>query len=104
MKVDFNNVRKQACISYDRLVDILNAGMCVEDDGVGEWVNGFGRVSKDTVIVDAEQLDEVLNDLRMMIGAIAMSTDGSEYVKDVYQELYPEADETKRMKGFNPEP
>jgi hypothetical protein len=95
MKVDFNNVRKQACISYDKLVRILNRSMYKEAQG--EYVEGFGTIHSDTIIVNAEDVEDVLNDLRMMIGTIAMCSDGSEDVLDVYKELYPENDETKRM-------
>ena len=104
MKVDFNNVRKQACLAHDRLVSILDNGKCVEEDSIGEYIEGYGRLDKDTIILDVEQLEDVMNDLRMKIGTIAMCSDGSDDVKTVYEELYPENNPKKRMKEFNLEP
>lgn len=83
MKINFNNVRMQACYAHDRLVKYLNA--CNDHEGY--------------LLVDPELLDKHLNDLRQMIGSIAMTfEEGSEDFKDVYQEIYPEP---KTMETFN---
>lgn len=102
MRIDFNNVRRQACISYDKLCRKLNDARC--DEANGDWIDGYGRVDKGTIIIEPEQLDDVMNDLRMMIGSIASSyLEGDAEVANVYDELYPENSE-KRMAEFNPEP
>jgi len=76
MNINFNNVRRQACIAYDKLVDKLNTNE-TNDNG--------------TVIVDLKDIYEEMNDLRMMIGSIAMTyEEGDDKFKDVYEELYPE--------------
>lgn len=77
MKINFNNVRKQACYAYDRLVDTLNENRDEED--------------KNTIVIDADDLYDVMNDLRMMIGSIAMTyeEDNAEFM-DMYEEIYPE--------------
>jgi len=101
MKIDFNNIRRQACISYDRLCGILNDARC--DEANGDWVDGYGRVDQGTIIIEPEQLDSVMNDLRMLIGSIASCyEEGDEEVANVYEDLYPENSE-KRMATFNPE-
>lgn len=86
MTINFNNVRRNACRAHDRLVKLLNASI---DDG--------------QVIIDVDLLEDVLNDLRMSIGAIAgSSVDGDEDFKDVFEEMYPTESEG-HMEFFNPE-
>lgn len=70
MKVDFNNVRLQALHAYDKLVERLNNSQSYEGH----------------MLVDPNMIEEPLNDLRMMIGTIAMSydPDGDEELKNVY--------------------
>lgn len=75
MKIDFNNVRRQACFAYDNLVKELN-----ESDPYEGYI-----------LVDPERIQKSLNDLRMTIDAIAMSyEEGDPDIKDVYSEIYPE--------------
>ena len=77
MKINFNNVRKQACFAYDRLVETMNENRDEEDN--------------DIIILSAEELYDVMNDLRMTIGTIAMTyEDDNEEFKDMFQEIYPE--------------
>ncbi len=77
MKINFNNCRKQACYAYDRLVDVLNYSRD-EDD-------------KNIIVIDADDLYDVMNDLRMFIGSCAMTyEEGNEDFKDVFEEIYPE--------------
>jgi len=46
---------------------------------------------KDRIIIDANDLYETMNNLRMMIGSIAMTyEDDNEEFKDMYSEIYPE--------------
>lgn len=88
MKVNFNNARRNACRAHDRLIKILNAHIS------GGSIN--------SVIVDCDDLEDVLNDLRMSIGTIAsVYEEGNDDFKDVFQELYPEEDD--HMAFFNPE-
>lgn len=75
MKIDFNNVRRQACFAYDRLIKELNES---------DKYEGY-------LLVDPDRIEKILNDLRMTIGAIAMCHEpGSEDVQDVYSQEYPE--------------
>lgn len=74
MKINFNNVRKQACVAHDRLIDLLNG--CNDHEGY--------------LLVDPHRLDKILNDLRITVGSIAMThEEGNEDFKDIYKELYP---------------
>lgn len=85
MEIDFNNVRRQACIAYDELVNELNAAK--EHEGY--------------MLIDPNDIQERLDDLRGTIGAIAMSyEEGDPDVKDVYHELYPQS-EGKSMQTFD---
>lgn len=73
MKIDFNNVRIQACHAYDKLVRVLNSS---------EEYEGY-------MLVNPGDIEEHLNDLRMMIGAIAMSYEpDNEDIKNVYPDDY----------------
>ena len=84
MKVNFNNLRKQAIYSHDRLVQKLNSA---NENG--------------TITIDAETIQREMDDLRSMIGSIAMTyEDNNEDFKDVYSEVFPE-DKDERMKSFN---
>lgn len=84
MRVNFNNVRKQAMLAYERLCAKLEESIDQEDN---------------TIHIDPEDIYKEMNDLRMMIGIIAMTyEDGNEDFKDVYEEEYPEP---KAMTVFN---
>jgi hypothetical protein len=86
MKINFNNVRRNACRTHDRMIKLLNASI---DDG--------------QVIVDVDMLEDVLNDLRMAIGAIASTyIEGDDDFKDVFEEMYP-AETKSHMAFFNPQ-
>lgn len=88
MNINFNNVRLQACIAYDKLCNKLNRA--IKDKSFSP-----------EIIIDPEDIQEEMNDLRMMIGTIAMTyQEGEEGFKDVYAEEYPEG---KSMQEFNPE-
>jgi hypothetical protein len=86
MKIDFNNVRKQALNAYDRLATHLNNSKGYE---------GY-------MLVDPNEIQGAMDDLRTTIGAIAMSydPDGDEDLKCVY----PEAPYTMVSFEFNAEP
>ena len=78
MTVNFNNLRKQALYNYDRLVNKLNDNI-IKDN----WDRKEIRISPD-------EIEEELNDLRMLIGSIAMSYEpDDENFKDIYSEVYP---------------
>jgi len=106
MKVNFNNVRKQALYRYDDLATKLNAAIIKDDE---QWArpndihHGHSINLKGYVCIDAEDLDELMNDLRMLIGTIASChvTDDPECT-DVFSEVYPENTD-KAMVCFNPE-
>lgn len=106
MKVNFNNVRKQALYRYDALAGILNRSIIRGDD---EWArpndvcHGQPINLKGYVVIDAEDLDDIMNDLRMLIGTIASCyEEGNDDHADVFSEVYPEGTE-KAMAVFNPE-
>lgn len=83
--INFNNVRRNACIAYDKLVNELNA--CKEHEGY--------------MLVDPHDIQDKMDSLRQMIGAIAMTyEEDNENFKDVFEELYPES-EGKSMHTFD---
>jgi hypothetical protein len=104
MKVNFNNVRKQALYRYDSLVQKLNAAIIQNDDQYAkpnDTFHGQDVNLRGYVVVDAEDIQPVLNDLRMMLGTIASCfEEGNEDMKDVFSEVYPE-DSDKAMVIFN---
>jgi len=93
MEVDFNNTRKKAVASYERLVKCLNA-----------------HIGKDPepymgphVVIPVHDLKEIMDDLRTNIGFIAMVHDGDNPAfKDVFSEIFPE-EKGESMTVFNPE-
>lgn len=107
MNVDFNNLRRQACNAYDRLAKKLNDSILkgepqyAKPNAVhhGQDIDITGHI-----LIDAEDIQKEMDDLRMMIGSIAATyeTDNSNF-KDIYDEVYPESDENKRMVCFNDE-
>jgi hypothetical protein len=102
MEINFNNVRKQAIYSYERLVEKLNSSLIKEQQWAKpndvKWevdITGY-------VLVDAEDIQECVDDLRRLIGAIAMTYEpDDEKFKDVYSEVYPKLDQS--MPCFNEE-
>lgn len=100
MKIDFNNVRRQAVNSMDRLTKKLNDSIIKVDHYAKpndvEWeVNVKGYV-----LVDADYIQNEMDNLRMLIGSIAMTyKPDDEDFKDIYEELFPE--ENQSMASFN---
>jgi hypothetical protein len=101
MKVNFNNARKQAMRYYDRLVEKLNYAVIKEEGQYGK-PNGATHGSVDLrgyVLIDSDEIRGLLDDLRGVIGGIAMTYQPDEEdFKDVYSEMYPKEDD--RMKIF----
>lgn len=98
MNIDFNNVRKQALFAHDKLVEKMNSAIYKKDEylelpgGRCANLNGF-------VVIDAKTIDEDMNDLRMLLGAIASTYEpGDLKFKDVYAEIYKDAG---KMHVFN---
>lgn len=85
MRVNLNNVRKRMVYRYNGLAKMLNHN--IQD--------GFVNVKTDDI-------QEHMDALRMLIGAIAMSYDeDNDDFKDVFTEIYPEGTEDG-MVCFNP--
>ena len=75
MKVNFNNLRKQAVFSYDRLVKKLNHKI-TNDNG------------EKFIIIDPDDIQEDLDDLRMqLMGITCVYEEGNEDFKDLTNEL-----------------
>jgi len=86
MKIDFNNVRRQACYSFDRLVKTLNQNL--EKAANGHQV----------VRVYTDEIENELCDLGQLIGIIAATFDeGNPDMVDLY-------DEVGVRETFNPNP
>ncbi len=103
MNINFNNVRKQAMLSYDRLCEKLNSHIRKEGQDT-TWLDDFGYIKKGTIVIDSETLQKEMDNIRSLIGSIACTYDpDNEDFKDVYEETYP-ASQDKRMECFNPQP
>lgn len=104
MKVNFNNLRLRTLKAHDRLVGILNGAIVPEDQmiTVEQPDNAPSHFLHGGVVLDVNDIEEVLNDLRQYIGSIAsVYQEGDPEFKDVFSEHYPEG---KSMAIFNPEP
>lgn len=75
MKINFNGVRKNACLTHDKLVRALNKCKTYED----------------YILVDPNILTHYLGDLRSLLCVIASTyVEGDDDFKDVFSELYME--------------
>ncbi len=105
MKINFNNVRKQANYRYDSLVKTLNDAILKTDQWAkpNDVYHGQEINIKGYVLVDAEAIQKDMDDLRMLIGTIAsVYEEGSEEFENVYDKVFPE-DKEERMQFFNKE-
>jgi len=92
MNVNFNNVRKKACLAYDNLVEKLNKS--IADYNAEYSING-------KVMINSEDIQQELDDLKQCIGTIAMCyEDENPDMIDVFEVLYPGRGES--MVDFNP--
>lgn len=83
MEVNFNNLRKQTCIAYDKLCSKLNAE--INEDG--------------NIEISARDIQSAMDDLRMTIGSIAFCyEENNPEMIDVWTDLYGEGG----MQSFNP--
>jgi hypothetical protein len=86
MKINFNNVRRQACFAYDRLCKKLN----------------FSKEYEGYMLIDPSSIQKEMDDLRSMIGAIAMThEEGNEDFQDIFEQEYPAP---KSMESFDFKP
>ena len=100
MEVNFNNLRKQAVFGYDNLCQKLNNARCKEG---GDWVENYGTLNVGDIVIDPDDLQKEMDNLRMLIGSIAMVYEpGDEKFANVYDEIFPENEKT-RMHSFNPD-
>lgn len=84
MEVNFNNLRKQACKTYDRLVAKMNRD--INTDGVLE--------------LEVHNIQKEMDELGQLIGSIALCYQPNDPdIKDVFEELYPG---DSSMADFNP--
>lgn len=78
MKVNFNAVRRNACLTHDKLVRALNK--CKNHEG--------------HILVDPNILENYLGDLRSFLCTIASTyIEDDDDFKDVFSELYPGEDD-----------
>ncbi len=101
MTINYNNLRKQAIYSYESLVEKLNNSIIKEKQFAEPNDEGHCNI-KGYVLINANDIEKDINNLRRMIGAIAMtSVEGEDDFKDVYEEIFPNEDQ--QMKLFNQE-
>ena len=98
MNVDFNNVRRQAMIQFEELTKRLNAAIIKDEQAHADTKdNSFIRIDG-YVLIDADEIQKQMDDLRMLIGIIAGTSDkDNPYFIDIYKEQHP----NDRMVRFN---
>lgn len=85
MEVNFNNLRRQTCIAYDRLCSRLNANIDADGD----------------IQISASEIQGAMDDLRITIGSIAFCyEENNPNMIDVWTDLYGE---DGAMESFNPD-
>lgn len=93
MKINLNNLRKQSLLRFDELTKILNYHIIQESGTEYAKPNGFDYSVdlKGFVVVDAEDIRKQMDDLRQLIGSVAMVyEEGVENFADVYEQAFPE--------------
>jgi len=96
MNVNFNNLRKQALNSYDSLAKKLNESKLKQRTFVPD------EDKSGNILLDANDIQKDMDNLRMLIGSIAMVYEpGDENFKDVFEEVYPNDEDS--MVCFNSE-
>ena len=101
MKVNFNNLRRQAVHRYNDLCVKLNQAKVTTDDNV--FIEGYGWLHKGDIVIRCEEIEKEMTDLRMLIGSVAMVyLEGDKEFANVYEEMFPENTD-KQMAEFNPE-
>ena len=100
MKVNFNNLRRQAVNKYNALCDKLNHAKIKDKQHI--FIEGYGWLQEGDIVIGCEEIQSEMEDLRQLIGSIAMTYQDDKEFADVYSEMYPE-DSEKRMSEFNPE-
>jgi hypothetical protein len=104
MTVNFNNLRKQAVYAYESLCEKLNDAILTETQYAtrNDVKHGQEIDIKGNILIDAEDIQKDMDNLRSMIGSIAMTyEEGDDNFQDVYQQIFP--DENQSMKSFNDE-
>lgn len=100
MKIDFNNVRKQAIYAYEDLVEKLNEAI-ITDEQYARPSNTYHKQEmpiKGYVLVHIDDIRSALDELRGTIGSIAMTyRKDDESFKDVFQEIYPEDNQSMSL-------
>ena len=92
MEVNFNNLRKMTCYAYDRLASKLNIA-------IKEYEKEYSE--KGTLMIDCDEIQREMDDLKQLIGSIAMCyNENDPDMKDVFEEIYPDE---KTMVDFNPD-
>jgi hypothetical protein len=88
MEVNFDNLRAKACRTYDRLANKLN-------NALAEYEKEY--LEKGVLEIHAYEIAEEMEQLKMLIGTIAMCSNGSD-IHDVFEKIYPD---DKCMVDFN---
>lgn len=102
MKVDFNNLRKKAIYACDALTDKLNNAILKHDEyAKPNSVYHDQQVNiKGYVLIDTEEIQNEMDELRDLIGAIGMvHEEGNKEFVNVFEEKYAKGS----MKSFNDE-
>lgn len=101
MNVNFNNLRRQAVHRYNTLCNRLNQAKLKTDDNV--FIEGYGWLRTGDIVIGCNEIQEMMDDLRMLIGSIAMVyEEGNKDFENVYDQMYPQESE-KQLSEFNPE-
>lgn len=98
MTVDFNNLRKQTAYSLDRVIKILNAGILPEKEFANHTSEGKTKHWEGNVLVDAEDLQRHIDDLRQNVGFLLCV-----FEKDNpdFRELFDEVEASGGIAWFN---
>lgn len=82
MNINFNNVRKQAMLSYISLVEKLNASL------TNDYLDNNSHYTSRNVKIEAEDIEKDLENLRFTLFAICLTSEsGNKDFKDLSDEF-----------------
>ena len=95
MEIDFNNIRKEAIMAYERLVKKLNSSIQTMD-GPDEFImpnynpQQAEKLFYPNIAIRVSDIKKDMDDLRRTIGLIGLTHDEKHpEIKDVFSEVFP---------------
>ncbi|MCE7039167.1 hypothetical protein [Dyadobacter sp. CY312] len=97
--VDLNHLRMQIAFRLDDVTKTLNQSIR-ETKGITHWGNDKHMFSEHAIVVDPEELDEDMDELRSLVWTLLCCMDGD---NPDFRPVYEDVDQNGGLSEFNPE-